>query len=282
LSKTTPLFRVVFVCEGNTCRSPMAVGWARKKFSKDVEVSSAGTDIGSEEGVAPDALDAMRRFGIDISGHSPVEVQDLRLDRFDVVVTLDEFVTSSLLELHSVSDIKDLVQWSVKDPFGRGPEIYAMTASRLEELVNNLEPQIPELARQANIRRTSELMNYIRKRRSRIASGEITGSYLLGVAASCIRRVELILRKERRLCLARAGVRGLVDEHMLGDLIGDFGSLWSSWPHGQNAIKIIRSIKQIRNENLHPGGDRDREMPKDVALRLLDEASSLGVLLTNH
>jgi protein-tyrosine-phosphatase len=62
--------RVLFVCTGNVCRSPMAEGFLRRLASEaglEIEVGSAG--LGAMENLAPsrNSVSAMREEGIDIS-----------------------------------------------------------------------------------------------------------------------------------------------------------------------------------------------------------------------
>lgn len=73
--------RLLFVCTGNICRSPMAEGLARAEVDREypgkarlVEVCSAGVAALAGHPPAPEAVEAMRLRGIDISGH---RAQDL-------------------------------------------------------------------------------------------------------------------------------------------------------------------------------------------------------------
>jgi protein-tyrosine-phosphatase len=64
---------IVFVCTGNTCRSPMAEGLLRDALPRDwngeVEVSSAGTHAWDGQPAASLAVRAMKERGVDISAH---------------------------------------------------------------------------------------------------------------------------------------------------------------------------------------------------------------------
>ena len=67
-------FRVLLVCTGNTCRSPMAVGILRKLLEErgidHIQVDSAGIASYSGSPASLFAVDTCRNFGIDISQHS--------------------------------------------------------------------------------------------------------------------------------------------------------------------------------------------------------------------
>src|SRR2546422_7739588 len=115
--------RILLVCTGNICRSPMAEGFLRQLLDErgagEVEVSSAGVQSWDDSPATPEAVRALQERGIDISDHlaqrlnrSLIEEADLVLgmagDHRDAVVrivpgaadrtfTLKEFV--QLLEL---------------------------------------------------------------------------------------------------------------------------------------------------------------------------------------
>jgi arsenate reductase (thioredoxin) len=75
-----------FLCTGNSCRSQMAEGWAKKYLNSDEwEVKSAGLEA---HGLNPNAVKAMKETGIDISNQTS-DVIDLKiLNNADLVVTL--------------------------------------------------------------------------------------------------------------------------------------------------------------------------------------------------
>ncbi|MDP4086194.1 MAG: arsenate reductase (thioredoxin) [Bacillota bacterium] len=77
---------IYFLCTGNSCRSQMAEGWAKKYLNKqEWEVKSAGLEA---HGLNPNAVKAMKEVGIDISNQES-EVIDLAiLNNAELVVTL--------------------------------------------------------------------------------------------------------------------------------------------------------------------------------------------------
>lgn len=74
-----------FLCTGNSCRSQMADGWAKKLLPEDWEVHSAGIET---HGVNPNAIKAMDEVGIDISHHSSDLIDQDILNKATLVVTL--------------------------------------------------------------------------------------------------------------------------------------------------------------------------------------------------
>lgn len=77
--------KVLFLCTGNSCRSQMAEGWARKLKAREIEAYSAGV---RKSRVDPLAIKAMSEAGVDISGQSSKTVDELPTSDFDYVITL--------------------------------------------------------------------------------------------------------------------------------------------------------------------------------------------------
>lgn len=75
---------IYFLCTGNSCRSQIAEGFA-KKYLPDWKVYSAGIET---HGVNPKAVEAMKEVGIDISGQTSDKIDPAILNNADLVVTL--------------------------------------------------------------------------------------------------------------------------------------------------------------------------------------------------
>ncbi|MDB5301546.1 MAG: arsC [Phycisphaerales bacterium] len=77
--------KILFLCTGNSCRSQMAEGWARKLKPEAIEPFSAGTE---PHGMNPRAVRAMAEAGVDISSHHSKHVDTLKDIPLDYVVTV--------------------------------------------------------------------------------------------------------------------------------------------------------------------------------------------------
>ena len=77
--------KILFLCTGNSCRSQMAEGFARRLKGGAIEAYSAGVE---PHGMNPRAMQVMREAGVDISGHSSKHVDTLSHVSFDYVVTV--------------------------------------------------------------------------------------------------------------------------------------------------------------------------------------------------
>jgi arsenate reductase len=80
-----PKLKVLFLCTGNSCRSQMAEGWARKLKASEVEAYSAGIE---KHGMNPHAVRVMGEAGVDISRQYSKTPQDIGPVEFDYVVTV--------------------------------------------------------------------------------------------------------------------------------------------------------------------------------------------------
>jgi arsenate reductase len=83
------MLRLMFLCTGNSCRSQMAEGWARKLGERHGEnwlaVQSAGIEA---HGKNPRAIAVMQEASVDISGQESTRVTDGMLEQTDLVVTV--------------------------------------------------------------------------------------------------------------------------------------------------------------------------------------------------
>lgn len=77
--------KILFLCTGNSCRSQMAEGWARRLKGERLEPYSAGIEA---HGLNPNAVAVMAEAGVDISAQRSKHVDELVGIDFDYVVTV--------------------------------------------------------------------------------------------------------------------------------------------------------------------------------------------------
>ncbi|MQS53341.1 arsenate reductase (thioredoxin) [Companilactobacillus mishanensis] len=130
--------KIYFLCTGNSCRSQMAEGLAKKILPKDWEIRSAGVEV---HGLNPRAVKSMAEIGIDISENQSKIIDDNYLQQCDLVVTLCgdardrcPITPSSVKKLH----------WPLPDPAqATGTESKIMEQFR--SVRNQIESKISEL-----------------------------------------------------------------------------------------------------------------------------------------
>lgn len=81
----TQKVKILFLCTGNSCRSQMAEGWARKLKGDIFEVFSAGIET---HGLNPNALKVMAEAGVDISNHRSKNINEFKDTVIDFVITV--------------------------------------------------------------------------------------------------------------------------------------------------------------------------------------------------
>jgi protein-tyrosine-phosphatase/DNA-binding transcriptional ArsR family regulator len=112
--ETVP-YRVLFVCTGNSGRSPMAAALLRHRAGHRVQAASAGT---RPRPLHPAAAAVLRnRYRIDIRSHQPTHVGAVAGTPFDYVISLCDKAREECPEF---AGSPRLVHWSMPDP-ARGP-----------------------------------------------------------------------------------------------------------------------------------------------------------------
>jgi protein-tyrosine-phosphatase len=123
--------KILFVCYGNICRSPMASGIAGKRLEGLAEVASAG--LAADGGPASeDAVLVMKiLYKTDISNHVARNISDYDLASFDHVIAMDFPVYARLRDFRVIPDDR-LYGWDIEDPLGRGYDAFKEAARNIE------------------------------------------------------------------------------------------------------------------------------------------------------
>lgn len=127
---------LLFVCRGNTCRSPMAEGLARHLLGDQVHVESAGLAPGSQAHEQAVAV-LQQRYGVDISAHRPRQVESLPVEMFDRVIALDPCIFEDLCAIFPRLQDR-ITAWNIDDPYDRDFDVYARTATEIETEIRKL------------------------------------------------------------------------------------------------------------------------------------------------
>lgn len=123
--------KILFVCSGNTCRSPMAEAILRSKIKerkiKWWDVSSCGlfAEVGGT--ISPNSKQALEEIGVKVEKFAPRQLSQSIIDRSFAVICMTEKQKQILEGCGKVWSMKDLCGFDVPDPYGGDMDVYRVT-----------------------------------------------------------------------------------------------------------------------------------------------------------
>lgn len=164
MTQKQPKYRILCICKGNTCRTPMMEAFLRHEFQQKgidfIEVKSAGIHPKATSGNSANehSVKEMADRGIDISDHKATrvdEIDDLR--QFDLILfvgseeysTFTLYVRKNFFEndafyfvLERNFHVVNSDQGGIPNPFKKGPEAYKECAETIETAMKNIAEKI--------------------------------------------------------------------------------------------------------------------------------------------
>jgi len=155
------MINILFVCTGNTCRSPMASALLLKRWQEkskilkpeEIQVWSAGLFAHEDLPASPQAIEAMREEGIDISWHRSSNLRESLIRDADLILTMTSSQRDHILNrfaakyayIYTLGEFTGDEAGEVLDPYGQDIETYRRSLSQLKLLVDKLINKIIEL-----------------------------------------------------------------------------------------------------------------------------------------
>lgn len=129
---------ILFVCTGNTCRSPMAAALMNKLAideDLDVRIESAGIFATDGEPATTEAVIAMKKYDVDLLGHHAQQITSELIEKSDLILTMTEgqkmlFAEVAPKKTYTLCEFAG-VEGDIDDPFGGSVEEYEETAEMI-------------------------------------------------------------------------------------------------------------------------------------------------------
>ncbi|WP_418510181.1 low molecular weight protein-tyrosine-phosphatase [Corallibacter sp.] len=146
--------KILMVCLGNICRSPLAEGILRSKLSENFLVDSAGTS-NYHVGDAPDkrSIAVAKKYGLDISNLKGRQFSTEDFDTFDLIYVMDESNFENVIKQsrtpEDIAKVKYILNeiypnqnHSVPDPYYGGEQGFENTYKMLDEACNEIASKL--------------------------------------------------------------------------------------------------------------------------------------------
>jgi protein-tyrosine-phosphatase len=150
------LKKILFVCSGNTCRSPLAEGIAKKVFLEgkpfESQISSAGSSAPNGLPASPLAVEIAEANSWDLSNHKATLLSKALVREADLIVVMGSnhraIVGSlepvALEHTYLLTDFCDDEEGDIHDPIGMGLESYAKTYALIERCVRAMKKRMED------------------------------------------------------------------------------------------------------------------------------------------
>lgn len=124
---------VLFVCTGNTCRSPMAEGYVNNKFNNITAKSCGICTDGSQ--VSKNSEAAMREIGIDISAHLSTPLSNELINWADKIICMSN---SHKQMLASIGVESEVLGKGILDPYGMDLKAYNLCRDEIIKEIDKI------------------------------------------------------------------------------------------------------------------------------------------------
>jgi len=131
---------ILFVCTGNTCRSPMAACMMKQLCQEagltDIHILSAGVDAWDGQPASHGAQHAMESRGLSLAEHRSQTVTQQLLDETDLVFCVSPRHGEALQYRFAHVSAMTCFSPAIADPFGGSDAVYEACAIAMETQLN--------------------------------------------------------------------------------------------------------------------------------------------------
>ena len=141
--------KIMFVCTGNTCRSAMAEGLAKKIIKEkklDIEVYSAGIFAMDGEHASYNSVAIMKEYDVDLALHTATSIENSEIEKMDLILCATISHKIAVIDMYpelknKVYTMKEYVNYdrqyhdkiNIKDPWGYDMNVYQNCAEEIEK-----------------------------------------------------------------------------------------------------------------------------------------------------
>lgn len=130
------MIKIMFVCTGNTCRSPMAEyilkHMVKQAEREDIKVTSAGLCVNQEDKINANAVSALKKLGITVRRFKPKQVDATLCRKQNAVICMTDKHKQAFVGFNNVYTINELSGCGeIEDPFGKSEQTYVACAEQI-------------------------------------------------------------------------------------------------------------------------------------------------------
>lgn len=140
--------KILFVCSGNTCRSPMAELISKqlikdKGLEKVIKIESQGFYGPAGEFITSGAKHALKEIGIRAGNKKSKLFDKLKAKKYKLIITMTNSLKAQINEPNCFS-MADFTGQEILDPYGQNDEVYLTCAKQIKASVEAIFKRILE------------------------------------------------------------------------------------------------------------------------------------------